>query len=56
MTDKEPSAQTMDNYIAGFSEYIQAILKKIRAMIQKAAPDAEETINYGIPTFTLKGY
>ena len=26
-----------------------------RATIKKAAPDAEETINYGIPTFTLKG-
>jgi len=30
-------------------------LQKIRATIRKAAPNAEETINYGIPTFTLEG-
>ena len=34
---------------------IQEILKKLKATIRKAAPDAEETINYQIPTFTLKG-
>jgi uncharacterized protein YdhG (YjbR/CyaY superfamily) len=31
------------------------ILEKIRVTIRKAAPDAEEKIGYGIPTFTLKG-
>ena len=46
---------TMDEYIAGFPQDVQAILEKIRATISKAAPGAEETINYGIPTFALKG-
>lgn len=30
-------------------------MDKIRKTIRKAAPDAEETIKYGIPTFTLHG-
>ncbi len=34
---------------------MQAILEKIKMTIRKAAPDAEETISYEIPTFTLKG-
>ena len=34
---------------------MQEILEKIRMMIRKAAPAAEETISYEIPTFKLKG-
>ena len=48
-------AKDIDEFIAGYPENIQKILKKIRATIRKAAPKAEETINYGIPTFTLNG-
>jgi uncharacterized protein YdhG (YjbR/CyaY superfamily) len=47
--------KTMDEYIAGFPADVQAILKKIRMTIRKAAPHAEETIKYRMPTFTLKG-
>lgn len=46
---------TIDAYIATFPETIQAILEEIRATIRKAAPDAEEAIRYGIPTFRLEG-
>jgi uncharacterized protein YdhG (YjbR/CyaY superfamily) len=52
-TDSTP--KTIDNYIAGFPKNVQEILEKIRLTIRKAAPDAEETISYQIPTFTLKG-
>jgi uncharacterized protein YdhG (YjbR/CyaY superfamily) len=45
----------IDEYIASFPKDIQEILEKLRATIRKAAPDAEEIINYQIPTFTLKG-
>lgn len=45
----------MDEYIAGFPDDIQEILEKIRITVRKVAPDAEETIKYQIPTFTLKG-
>jgi uncharacterized protein YdhG (YjbR/CyaY superfamily) len=54
MADKTTSKH-IDKYIAGFPKDVQDILEKLRATIQKEAPDAEETINYGIPTFTLKG-
>lgn len=47
--------ENIDNYIAGFPEDIQQILEKIRATIKNAAPEAEETIKYRMPTFTLKG-
>ncbi|MEO6230998.1 MAG: DUF1801 domain-containing protein [Ferruginibacter sp.] len=45
----------IDEYIATFSKDTQKILEKLRVVISKAAPGAEETISYGIPTFTLKG-
>ncbi|HEX6085547.1 MAG TPA: DUF1801 domain-containing protein [Thermoanaerobaculia bacterium] len=46
---------TIDDYIAGFPEDVQAILQKVRATIRKAAPAAEEAIKYGIPTFVQSG-
>ena len=49
-------ANNIDEYIAGFPKEIQKTLKLIRAAIKKAAPDAEETISYAIPTFTLNGH
>jgi len=45
----------MDDYIASHPKNIQEILEKIRATIQKAAPDAQETIKYQMPTFTQNG-
>jgi len=47
--------KNIDEYIAAFTGEVQVILQKIRTTIREAAPDAEETINYQIPTFTLKG-
>ena len=49
------TAKTIDEYIAAFPADVQKILQKIRATIQKAAPDATEAISYQIPTFKLKG-
>ena len=54
MTSKTAPKNT-DEYIANFPKEVQEILEKMRATIKKAAPTAEETINYQIPTFTLKG-
>ncbi len=47
--------KTIDDYIAAFPEDVQEILAKVRQTIRKAAPDAEETISYQIPTFKLRG-
>lgn len=55
MRTKQTAPHNIDEYIAGFPNDVQEILEKIRKTIRKAAPVAEETINYQIPTFTLKG-
>lgn len=47
--------KTIDAYINNFPEDVQQILQNIRKCILKAAPDAQEKISYGIPTFTLNG-
>lgn len=46
---------SLDEYIARFPKDYQNILEQVRATIKKAAPDTEEKISYGIPTFTLDG-
>lgn len=46
---------TIDEYISTFPADIQAILEKVRQAIRKAAPEAAETMSYGIPTFKLNG-
>ena len=52
---KEKPVITIDEYTAGFPKDVQKILEQVRATIKKAAPEAEENISYGIPTFVLKG-
>ena len=46
---------TINEYIAAFPPEVQEKLQGIRAVIRRAAPDAEEAIRYGIPTFRLAG-
>jgi uncharacterized protein YdhG (YjbR/CyaY superfamily) len=55
MRDNQTAPKDIDGYIARFPSDVQKILEKIPTAIKKAAPDAEETISYQIPTFTLKG-
>lgn len=55
MKTTHTTPQSIDEYIAGFPREIQELLEKVRITIRKAAPDAEETISYKIPTFNLKG-
>src|SRR5262245_6639979 len=43
----------VDEYIASYPEAVQAVLQRARAAVRRAAPDAEETISYGMPTFRL---
>jgi len=47
--------KTMDEYINTFPKDVQRILNELRQTIKEVAPEAEETINYQIPTFTLHG-
>lgn len=53
MKAKPTTVKSIDAYIAGFPPEVQAILRKIRAIIHAAAPKAEEAIKYQIPTFVL---
>ncbi len=45
----------IDEYISGFPKEVQALLEKMRGTIRKAAPEAQETISYNVPAFTLGG-
>lgn len=55
MNIDQTAPDTIDEYIAGFPPDVQKILEKVRKTIRKAAPDAEETISYQMPAFTLNG-
>lgn len=46
---------TIDEYIAGFPVDIQLILNQVRSTIKQAAPDAEESIGYGMPAYKAYG-
>ncbi len=45
----------MDEYIQTLPGDVQEILQKIRQIVQKVVPDAQETISYNMPTFTVDG-
>jgi uncharacterized protein YdhG (YjbR/CyaY superfamily) len=55
MEMKKSPPKDIDEYIANFTEGIQAILQELRATFKESAPDAEEAISYQMPTFRLKG-
>jgi uncharacterized protein YdhG (YjbR/CyaY superfamily) len=56
MNTNQTTPGNIDEYIAAFPADVQEILQEIRTTIGEAAPDAEETISYQIPTFKLKGH
>ena len=49
------TANSIDEYVAGFPPETQKVLQELRALIKESAPDATETISYAIPTFDLNG-
>ncbi|HET7745686.1 MAG TPA: DUF1801 domain-containing protein [Vicinamibacteria bacterium] len=46
---------TVDAYIARQPAVAQSALRRVRAIIRKVLPDAEETISYGIPAYKQDG-
>lgn len=46
---------TVDEYIKTFPKDVQTVLTKVRQTIQKNAPQAEESIAYGMPAYKLAG-
>ena len=53
MTKK--TLRNFDAYLERFPKNVQRLLQEMRLTIKKAAPQAKETISYGIPAFTLNG-
>jgi uncharacterized protein YdhG (YjbR/CyaY superfamily) len=52
---EQAAPTTIDEFIAAFPPDVQEKLQQIRATIREAAPEAQEAIKYGIPTFVLHG-
>ena len=55
MATSKSQFKTMDEYIAQFPKNVRDVLEELRRVIRESAPEAEETISYGIPTFDLNG-
>jgi uncharacterized protein YdhG (YjbR/CyaY superfamily) len=46
---------TVEEYLAAAPEPQRSTLARLRAMLAKILPDAEETISYGVPTLKVAG-
>ena len=46
---------TVDQYIAAQSPETQPVLERMRAVVRKSAPEAEEVISYGMPAARQNG-
>jgi len=55
MKTESSAPRNIDEYIAGFPRDVREILEKVRLTVRQAAPDAEETMKYRMPTFVLEG-
>ena len=55
MTPRASQTASIDAYISAFPSEVQAILRRVRDTIVRAAPEAEETISYRMPSFVLDG-
>ncbi len=53
--DMRQKPENVDSYILDFPPETQALLKKVRDTIRKAAPDAAECISYSMPAYKLNG-
>jgi uncharacterized protein YdhG (YjbR/CyaY superfamily) len=47
--------EPVDDYISTFPPDVQIVLQTVRRTIHAAAPGAQESISYQIPTFTMDG-
>jgi uncharacterized protein YdhG (YjbR/CyaY superfamily) len=50
-----PLPKTFNDYAEHFPKDVQALLRKMRFAIKKAAPKAEEVISYRVPAFKQNG-
>jgi uncharacterized protein YdhG (YjbR/CyaY superfamily) len=52
---KRTAPKNVATYIAGFPAPVRRVLKRVRSLLRKAIPAAEETISYQIPAYKLDG-
>jgi len=52
---KQEAAKDVDSYIAAAPKRAQPRLKEIRDAIRQVAPDAVESISYGMPFYSFRG-
>ncbi len=52
--DSSRKPANIDEYIAAYPSDAQRQLQAMRQIIHQAAPDAQETISYGMPAFRTK--
>lgn len=50
-----PAAKSVDEYIRAAPVETQVLLNRVRGAIRQAAPDADESISYGMPFYSYKG-
>ncbi|HLZ17020.1 MAG TPA: DUF1801 domain-containing protein [Cyclobacteriaceae bacterium] len=50
-----PKPANFDEYIADQPPKVRPMLKKLRQIVRKTAPDAKEVISYGMPAYKLHG-
>ncbi len=55
MSKNTNSSKNVDQYIKDCQENVQIILQNIRDIIKKIAPDAVESISYGMPAYKING-
>ena len=55
MNKEKAAPKSIDDYMDQFPPEVVAILETIRFRIEEAAPGAQQTIKYGMPTFMLMG-
>lgn len=51
--ERRKSFRNVDEYIGSFPVEVQELLKQVRKTIREAAPEAEESISYGMPAYKL---
>ena len=49
----KPDFKSVDDYIAAQSDDARDVLQRVRSVIRKALPKAEEVISYNIPAYRL---
>lgn len=54
-TEDNKKLETVEDYLASVSKKDKEVLENLRNTIKSAAPQSEEVISYGIPTYKYNG-